>query len=92
MNLRARLARLEKATGVGQPPRPEDYRKALDALKAGASEARVGATVIARAEWLAEVAEGRRLVAAHRLERTGSAELPPAVEARFRLLEGKLET
>jgi hypothetical protein len=88
VKLRTRITRLEKAAGVGQLPCLEDYLKALDALKAGAPEARVGTQVITRADWLADVAESRRRVTAHRLERTGSADLPPAVEARIRLLEG----
>jgi hypothetical protein len=61
----------------------EGYVAALKALKAGAPEVQVGTQVIARADWLASVAEGCR-----RRERTGSAELPSAVEARIRLLEG----
>jgi hypothetical protein len=73
---------------VEQPPCLEDYLAALNALRDGAAEVQVGAEVITRADWLASLAEGRRRVAAHLLERTGSADLPLEVEARARLLEG----
>ena len=42
MGLRTRIMRLEKATGVGLSPCLEDYVTALNALKAGAPEAREG--------------------------------------------------
>jgi hypothetical protein len=88
VRLRTRITRLEKAAGVGQPLCLEDYFAALKALKAGAAEVRVGTHIITRADWLASVAESRRREAAHRLEQTDSAELPPGVEARTQLPEG----
>jgi hypothetical protein len=88
VHLRTRITRLEKAAGVGQPPSLEDYFAALKALKAGATEVRVGTQIITRAEWLASIAESRRREAARRLDQNGSAELPPGVAARTQLPEG----
>jgi hypothetical protein len=88
VGLRTRILRPEKAAGVRQPPCLEDYLAALNALRDGAAQVRVGAEVITRADWLAGVAEGRRRIAAHLRERTGSADRTPEVEARAWLLEG----